>query len=163
MFTGQMFKILLILNLFVGQLFTPLPPPEIWAEPVPFFMENQLGNYAVPLSERGPGHRGIDFFAGEQEIRLPVTGEVVFHNEVVNRNLLTIKSAGRLISLEPVCSDLAEGDRVARNQIIASYCPGGDDYLEHCKGCVHLSVRTNRGYLNPLLFFGKLLPSVIVD
>jgi len=42
-------------------------------------------------------------------------------------------------------------------------CEGEAGYKEHCEGCMHLSIRVQRGYLNPLLFFGHLVPSKIVS
>jgi len=42
-------------------------------------------------------------------------------------------------------------------------CEGEAGDKEHCEGCMHLSVRVQRGYLNPLLFFGQLMPSKIVS
>jgi len=48
-----MFKFALAIKVIFGLFNFALPAPEIWAEPVPYFMDKQMGNYVAPLSERG--------------------------------------------------------------------------------------------------------------
>jgi len=92
-----------------------------------------------------------------------VLGTVTFHGLVNNRMVLTIRNTGgRQVSFEPICSELEVGGRVARGQLIGSFCAGEVDYEPHCESCVHFSVRTARGYLNPLLFYRLLRPSVLL-
>ena len=143
-------------------LSSTLPVPEIWAEPVPYFLDKRANNYVVPLSERGPGHRGIDIVASSEKISSPVNGTVVFNDSVAQRRVLSLSYGPYRISLEPLCSELEIGTRVSAGEAIGHYCHGEDGYEEHCEKCVHLSVRTSRGYLNPLLFYGQLNPSRIV-
>ena len=48
-----MFKFALAIKVIFGLFNFALPAPEFWAEPVPYFMDKQMGNYVAPLSERG--------------------------------------------------------------------------------------------------------------
>ena len=158
-----MFKFALAIKVIFG-LFNFAPPaPEIWAEPVPYFLDKQMGNYVAPLSERGPGHRGLDVLVGNEGIRASRDGFVAFNDLVVDRRVVTIRSGDYRISFEPVCSDLAVGQAIDEGELVGYLCAGEAGYKEHCDGCVHLSVRVDRGYLNPMLFYGSLMPSKIVS
>ena len=157
-----MFKFLLAIKVIFGLLGSSLPAPEIWAEPIPYFLDKQMGNFVAPQSERGPGHRGLDVRVGNESIRAPRGGLVHFNGLVVDRRVVTLSSGNYRISFEPVCSDLVVGDEIDQGELLGHLCEGEAGYKAHCEGCVHISVRTNRGYLNPLLFFGRLGPSTIV-
>jgi len=158
-----MFKFVLAIKVIVGLFNFSLPAPEIWAEPVPNFLDKQLGKYVTPKSERGPGHRGLDVLVGHEGIRAPRVGFVAFNDLVVDRRVVTIRSDDYRISFEPVCSHLAVGQAIDEGELVGYLCAGEAGYQEHCEGCVHLSVRVDRGYLNPLLFYGRLRPSKIVS
>ena len=158
-----MFKFALAIKVIFGLFNFALPAPEIWAEPVPYFMDKQMGNYVAPLSERGAGHRGLDVLVGNEGIRAPMDGFVAFNDLVVDRRVLTIRSGDYRISFEPVCSDLAVGKAIDKGELVGYLCEGEAGSQKHCDGCVHLSVRVNRGYLNQMLFYGSLMPSRIVS
>ena len=158
-----MFKFALAIKVIFGLFSSSLPAPEIWAEPIPYFLDKQMGNYVAPLSDRGPGHRGLDVLVGNGTTRAPRAGFIAFNGLVVDRRVVTIRSGDYRISFEPVCSDLATGQVVEQGELLGNLCNGQDGYQEHCEGCVHLSVRVVRGYLNPLLFYGQLMPSTIVS
>lgn len=157
-----MFKFLLAVKALYAIFTAPLEPPQIWAEPIPYFLENQMGNYVVPHTERGPGHRGMDFVIVNQQILAPTNGIVSFNDKVVDRNVVTVTSRRYKISFEPACGELKAGTEVLAGEVLGGYCPAESGYEEHCEKCVHMSVRSARGYLNPLLFFGQLTPSKIV-
>ena len=157
-----MFKLLITVNALLAMLTSPVSPPEIWAEPVPYFLENQMGNYVVPHSERGPGHRGVDFASENQPILSPTSAVISFNAKVANRNVVTLATGRYKISFEPVCGQLDVGSGIQKGEVLGNYCLPDSDYLEHCESCAHMSVRSARGYLNPLLFYGKLAPSKIV-
>jgi hypothetical protein len=161
-FIGIMIKLFFTVKALLGLLLSPIPAPEIWAEPVPYFFDKQLGNFVAPLSERGAGHRGIDVVVDDEPLHSPVSGVVTFNGLVVNRQVLTIRNGGRQISFEPICSELEVGEVIASGELLGKACAGQGDYTQHCGGCIHFSVRTSRGYLNPLLFFGKLRPSEVI-
>ena len=158
-----MFKFALVIKVIFGLFTTSLPAPEIWAEPIPYFLDKQMGNYLAPHSERGPGHRGLDVLVGDEGIRAPQAGFVSFNDLVVDRRVVTIRSGDYRISFEPLCSDLVTGQPIEQGELVGYLCEGEAGYKEHCDRCMHLSVRVQRGYLNPLLFFGQLMPSKIVS
>jgi hypothetical protein len=157
-----MFKLLLALKAFLVMFTNSLTPPEIWAEPIPYFLENQMRTFVVPHSERGPGHRGVDFASTNQQILAPSDGVISFNARVADRNVVTLTADGYKVSFEPVCSALDVGAFVRPGEVLGHFCEAENDYLRHCDNCVHMSVRSERGYLNPLLFFGQLPPSKIV-
>ena len=158
-----MFKFALAIKVIFGLFNFALPAPEIWAEPVPYFLDKQMGNHVAPLSEREAGHRGLDVLVGNEGIRAPRDGFVAFNDLVVDRRVVTIRSGDYRISFEPACSDLAVGQAIDKGELVGYLCEGEAGYKEHCDGCVHLSVRVDRGYLNPMLFYGSLMPSKIVS
>jgi len=156
-----MFRLFAILSTLVGLVSNELRPPEIWAKPIPFFQVEY--QFSAPVSLYGPGHRGLDFvLEAEQSVSAPTSGLVTFSGPVVDRNIVTITtSSGYLISFEQICSSLLPGDSVRRGQELGKFCSINEDYESHCESCVHFSVRGNSGYLNPELFLGSLLPSVL--
>ncbi|MBO9577808.1 MAG: M23 family metallopeptidase [Microbacteriaceae bacterium] len=98
-----------------------------------------------------PGHRGIDVAAVEEGVVLaPADGVVRFAGTVVDRGVLSIDHGGGVLSsYEPVVPLVATGDPVVAGQIVASIAPG------HCApGCLHVGVRHDGAYRNPLLWFG---------
>ncbi|MFQ3314069.1 MAG: hypothetical protein ACI9SV_000170 [Aquiluna sp.] len=156
-----MFRLFAILSALVGLVSYEFRPPEIWAKPIPFFqVEHQ---FLAPVSLYGPGHRGLDFvLEAEQRVLAPTSGLVTFSGPVVDRNIITIiSSGGYLLSFEQICSSLRPGDFVERGLTLGKFCSINKAFESHCESCIHFSVRGNRGYLNPELFLGSLLPSVL--
>ncbi|CAB4569782.1 unannotated protein [freshwater metagenome] len=160
-----MLKLLTTFLLLIQAMTEPLKPPEIWATPIPDFDSQHSWDYYLPATEYGAGHRGIDLFVSPgQELRAPFDAVVSFSGKVVDRNLITLRSlTGYKASFEVVCTDLTEGDWVSEGQVFGQACKGDTGYHEHCQNCVHFSVRSPYGYLNPLLFVGKLKPSQLVS
>jgi hypothetical protein len=150
-----MIKLISLLTLVIAALTQPVKSPEIWATPIPDFENRHFPNYVLPASKWGAGHRGIDLLVNDQEqIKSPFSGTVHFQGKVVDRNVLTLKS---------ICSNLSAGDEVTKGDQIGHYCAGAENYEEHCEMCIHFSVRSEHGYLNPLLFVSTIKPSVIVS
>jgi len=119
-----------------------------------------LRNFVPPITQYGPGHRGVDLAAFPDDVvTSPVNGQVHFVGYVVNRAVITIATATALISFEPVESFLLSGDQVSRGQIIGWVSYGG-----HCdQHCIHVGVRNRetRIYLDPipyLLQLPRLIP-----
>ncbi len=82
----------------------------------------------------------------------------------MDRNLITLQSlTGYRASFEVVCTHLSVGEFVLEGEVIGKACDGDLNYQIHCENCVHFSVRTEHGYLNPLLFFGSMRPSHLVS
>ena len=156
-----MFKLFAIITLVLSAL-QPPKTPEVFATVVPNFAESIERDFVAQDSPYSRGHRGIDLLV-DSHIQSPVAGVVHFTGDVINRSVITIRSPkGLLLSFEPVCSELQKGEKVSIGQIIGSYCQGDEGYRAHCESCIHFSVRSQRGYLNPLLFYGLIRPSVLL-
>ncbi len=87
----------------------------------------------------------------------PADGIVHFAGFVVDRPVLSLEHVdGVLSGYEPVQTSLVAGDRVSRGQVIGTLLPG------HCaSACLHLGVRVDGEYVNPLLFLGGVGWSVL--
>lgn len=153
---------LLLTLISLGQ--QPVPAPEIIATPIPYFSDRASKDFQNPVELRSRGHRGIDLSdMRESPVLAPFGGEVSFVGKVFHRSTITIRSnTGLLASFEPICSALTVGDRVSAGAEIGSWCEADAEYREHCEDCVHFSIRSARGYLNPLLFLGAVRPSTLI-
>ncbi|MDU0346165.1 M23 family metallopeptidase [Microbacterium sp. KSW2-29] len=113
--------------------------------------------WEAPARPYGPGHRGIDLAGAE--VRSPADGTVAFVGPVAGRGVLTVDFGGGLVgSVEPVSSDLKVGDRVTRGQRIATVTEGGHTP----SGAVHLGVRLDGEYVNPLRLLGGVPRAVLL-
>lgn len=109
------------------------------------------GPYRAPPHRYGSGHRGIDLVARPGDaVIAPEAGSVTFVGTVVDRGVVSIRVDEHTVySLEPVSSTLAVGDAVASGGVIGEVAGGG-----HCLAeCVHLGVRVDDEYVNPLRYF----------
>lgn len=160
-----MFRFIAFLSVIISTLSQPVRSPEIWATPIPDFVDRHYSNFYLPAESWGKGHRGIDMKVETNEtLYAPFAGEIHFVGKVVDRQVVTLKSAsGLLASFEPVCSELSNSEEIEKGQAFGFACQADDEYKSHCDGCVHFSVRSEFGYLNPLLFVSKIKPSVIVS
>ncbi|MGN7967965.1 murein hydrolase activator EnvC family protein [Microbacterium sp. 22296] len=114
--------------------------------------------YEAPAHEYGPGHRGIDLASGEV-VRSPTDGYVAFAGEVAGRPVLTIDHGGGLVTtLEPVASDLAVGDVVARAAPVGRLAVGGHT----APGTLHFGVRRDGEYINPMRLLGGVPRAVLL-
>jgi len=118
--------------------------------------------YVAPAGPYGAGHRGIDIRAplgaeADAQVLAPADGVVHFAGFVVDRPVLSIEHAGGVLSsFEPVQTSLVAGERVTRGEVIGTLLPG------HCVSpCLHLGVRVDGEYVNPLLFLGGVGWSVL--
>jgi len=162
---------MLALALLVGAALGASPAPAAGSPPVarlgawswPVSGAHALARpYVAPAGPYGAGHRGIDIRAPlgadvGAPVLAPADGVVHFAGFVVNRPVLSIQHAdGVLSSYEPVETTLVVGDRVTRGQVIGTLLPG------HCTApCLHLGVRVDGEYVNPLLFLGGVGWSVL--
>ena len=124
-----------------------------------------INDYEAPLTEYGAGHRGIDIAAPLGiEVIAPVSGEISFAGQVGYRESITIRfGASFSASLEPVCSELAEGSLVLAGEVIGTVCEPDVSYQWHCEfTCLHFGTRTEFGYFSPLALLGVLSPSRLV-
>jgi hypothetical protein len=124
-----------------------------------------INQYESPLTEYGAGHRGIDLPAAVGNVvTSPVSGEVSFSGQVGYRDSISIKFAGTMrASMEPVCSDMAEGTFVNTGDPIGTVCQTNPNYRWHCEiTCIHFGTGTEDGYFSPLALIGGLPVSRLV-
>lgn len=116
--------------------------------------------YRAPAHEYGAGHRGVDLGTSiGTRVIAPADGVVAFRGTVVDRPLLTIEHAGGLVTtFEPVRSALVAGDVVASGQEIGLVEVGGHTPA----GALHVGVRLDGEYINPLLLFGDVPRAVLL-
>lgn len=116
--------------------------------------------FRAPAHDYGPGHRGVDIAAPAGSlVRAPADGVVAFCGTVVDRPLLTIEHAAGLVStFEPLDSTLSPGDVVAAGDLIGTVATGG-----HApSGLLHVGVRWDGRYINPLPLFGEVPRAVLL-
>jgi hypothetical protein len=84
---------------------------------------------------------------------------VAFRGTVVDRPLLTIEHPGGFVStFEPLLSALSPGDPVSAGDPVGIVDHGGHAAV----GTVHVGVRLDGAYLNPLLLFGPVPRAVLL-
>ncbi|MFD6699001.1 MULTISPECIES: murein hydrolase activator EnvC family protein [unclassified Microbacterium] len=114
--------------------------------------------FRAPAHDYGPGHRGMDI-AAIDDVRAPADGVVAYLGTVVDRPLLTIDHGNGLVTtLEPAQSALAPGATVHRGDVIATVSTGGHTPA----GALHIGVRWNGVYVNPMLLFGDVPRAVLL-
>lgn len=112
-----------------------------------------------PPTKYAAGHRGIDVLQSDcVEVLAPADGTVSFAGVVAGKPVISIAVDERtVVSYEPVNTSLSKGDVVLRGEPIGTPGTGG-----HCGSeCVHMGVRVDGEYVNPVRFFGQkpaLLP-----
>jgi murein DD-endopeptidase MepM/ murein hydrolase activator NlpD len=117
-----------------------------------------LRPYEAPAHVYGPGHRGVDLAAGEV-VRSPADGTIAFAGAVAGRPVVTIDHGGGLVTtLEPVVTQLAVGDVVARAAPVGLLGEGGHT----APGVVHFGVRLDGEYINPLRLLGGVPRAVLL-
>ncbi|WP_223625066.1 murein hydrolase activator EnvC [Microbacterium sp. EST19A] len=119
-----------------------------------------LEPFRAPAHAFGAGHRGIDLAAPpDGVVRAPADGIVAFRGVVVDRPLLTIEHAGGLVTtFEPLESTLQPGDAVAAGDEVGVVATGGHATV----GALHLGVRLDGEYINPMLLFGGVPRAVLL-
>lgn len=92
-------------------------------------------------------------------MRAPADGVIAFRGTVVDRSLLTIEHPGGYVStFEPLRSDLSAGDLVSAGDQIGTVDLGG----HAAAGTLHVGVRLDGLYLNPMLLFGQVPRAVLL-
>ena len=116
--------------------------------------------YRAPAHAYGAGHRGIDLEASVGVVvTSPADGVVAFRGTVVDRPLLTIAHADGLVStFEPLQSELLAGEAVRAGQAIGLVAVGGHT----APGALHVGVRRDGDYINPMLLFGDVARAVLL-
>jgi murein DD-endopeptidase MepM/ murein hydrolase activator NlpD len=116
--------------------------------------------FRAPAHEYGAGHRGVDLASSiDALVTAPADGTVTFRGTVVDRALLTIEHADGLVStFEPLRTTLDPGDIVSVGQEIGFVDVGGHTPA----GALHLGVRREGTYINPMLLFGELPRAILL-
>ena len=129
----------------------------VWAWPVDG-ARIVLRPFVAPATPYGPGHRGVDLAADAAEVLAPAAGSIRFAGTVAGRPVLTIDHGGGVVSSwEPVDSPLTAGEPVAVGQPVGVIRDG------HCvRRCVHLGVRLDGAYANPLRWLGGAVWPVLL-
>lgn len=129
----------------------PPAPGLPWRWPVPDERE-VVAEFRAPAHEYGAGHRGMDIAASPAAVVLsPAPGVVAFRGTVVDRPLITIDhGSGFVTTLEPVQSTLSPGTVLAAGAPVGVIGSGG----HAAAGSLHVGVRRDGRYVNPLSLFG---------
>jgi murein DD-endopeptidase MepM/ murein hydrolase activator NlpD len=119
-----------------------------------------IREFQRPPSEYSEGHRGIDIGALKgREVRSPVDGTVWFSGVVAGRPVVSIDTAsGIIVSMEPVEAGVVEGDVVASGEPIGVVSGTHDG-----RNAVHVGVRVNGVYEDPLDYLGNPIDIVVYD
>ncbi|UXW87425.1 M23 family metallopeptidase [Microbacterium azadirachtae] len=141
----------------VGSSTRPPLPDGDWLWPVEG-SRSVVEPFRAPAHAYGAGHRGVDI-AAAGDLRAPADGVVAFAGTVVDRPLLTIDHGNGLVTtFEPATSTLTPGSPVHRGDVVAHLAAGG-----HAPpGSLHLGVRWNGVYVNPMLLFGDVPRAVLL-
>jgi hypothetical protein len=138
-------------------LVSQLSPLEGSPFTLPLAYAEIVSQYVSPSSPYTSGHRGIDIAGNLAEIVFaPNDGTILFNGQVGFRNVLTLSFGENKVTMEPVCSNLAVGEKVTQGSEIGSICQIDQNYKWHCPNCLHLGLITPSGYLSPEYFLGTL-------
>lgn len=154
---GSAGRLLLLCCLVLAPPRTQVPPPWTWPLAPPHPVQ---APFLAPATPYAAGHRGVDITAATG---LPVvaaaSGVVTFSGVVVDRPLVVIRHDDGLVSsIEPVVASVTVGSPVPQGSTIGTVGTGG-----HCDGsCVHLGVRRDGAYINPLLLLGEVPAAVLL-
>ncbi|MFP1602109.1 murein hydrolase activator EnvC family protein [Microbacterium sp. 2216-1] len=135
------------------------PPGFPWRWPVGG-ARRVVEPFRAPAHDYGPGHRGMDIaVVSGADVHAPAGGVVAFRGTVVDRPLVTIDhGAGFVSTWEPVSSSLAPGDVVTVGAVIGAVAEGGHTV----RGAMHIGVRVDGEYVNPLPLFGQVPRAVLL-
>ncbi len=126
-----------------------------WAAPVrPVVL---LSRFDPPPQPWLRGHRGIDLrVAPGDPVHAARAGRVTFAAVVAGRGVVVVDHGDLRTTYEPVEATVAVGDRVRSRQVIGTVGTG----TGHCGHglCLHLGLRRDREYLDPLLLLGPGTP-----
>ncbi|HWK78691.1 M23 family metallopeptidase [Microbacterium sp.] len=137
----------------------PPSPDPAWQWPVAGARE-VMEPFRAPEHEYGAGHRGVDIAADPgAAVIAPADGVVAFRGVVVDRPLLTIDHGGGYVTtFEPLESDLSPGAPVHAGDEIGTVAAGG----HAAAGTLHVGLRLNGIYINPMLMFGGIPRAVLL-
>jgi len=110
-------------------------------------------SFAPPKSRWGVGHRGVDLSASVgQEVKAIADGVVIYAADLAGRPVISIKHGFVRSTYEPAIASVRVGQLVASGQTIGYLAAGHPSCL---KSCLHFGVKTDSGYLHPLMVLGE--------
>ncbi|MFI8105054.1 murein hydrolase activator EnvC family protein [Streptomyces sp. NPDC086023] len=119
-----------------------------------------LRGWLPPPTPYAAGHRGVDLAAAPgTEVRAVAAGRVHHAGPVAGRGVLSLTVAGTPLrtTYEPVRPLVAEGEAVARGQVVAVTTAGG-----HCgEPCLHWGLLSGEAYLDPLSLLPRAAPRLL--
>ncbi|MFJ6936399.1 M23 family metallopeptidase [Streptomyces sp. NPDC101132] len=119
-----------------------------------------LRGWLPPPTPYAAGHRGVDLAAAPgTEVRAVAAGRVHHAGPVAGRGVLSLTVAGTPLrtTYEPVRPLVAEGEAVARGQVVAVTTAGG-----HCTApCLHWGLLAGEVYLDPLSLLPRTAPRLL--
>jgi murein DD-endopeptidase MepM/ murein hydrolase activator NlpD len=126
-----------------------------WAAPVrPVVL---LARFDPPPQPWLRGHRGVDLrVAPGDPVRAARAGRVTFAADLAGRGVVVVDHGDLRTTYEPVEATVAVGDHVGTREVIGTVATG----TGHCGDglCLHLGLRRDRDYLDPLLLLGPGTP-----
>lgn len=120
-----------------------------------------LRPFQPPSTPYGPGHRGVDLGAADDEpVLAAADGVVSFAGWVATRGVVAVSHAGGLrTTYEPVRPEVTSGQRVRRGEEVGRLMPGHQGCAAQC---LHWGARRGDEYLDPLRLLStqrvRLLP-----
>lgn len=141
---------------------TPRTPEEFdrdWAWPL-LGARVVVEPFLAPAHAYGPGHRGIDIAPStDASVYAPADGVVAFRGVVVDRAVLTIDHGDGLVSsFEPILSAASAGTVVGKGELLGTIDVGG----HAAAGTLHVGVRSDGVYVNPMLLFGGVPRAILL-
>lgn len=148
---------LVILAAAAGQAAAPAAgrAAGVWAAPVrPVVL---LSRFDPPPQPWLRGHRGIDLrVAPGDPVHAARAGRVTFAADLAGRGVVVVDHGELRTTYEPVAATVVVGDRVRTRELIGTVATG----TGHCGDgqCLHLGLRRDQDYLDPLLLLGPATP-----
>jgi murein DD-endopeptidase MepM/ murein hydrolase activator NlpD len=134
---------------------TAAPSDWVW----PLVADRHIArDFLAPATEYAAGHRGIDLPAVVgQPLVAPTDVRVEFAGRVVDRDVVTLDAGdGWLVTFDGATSTREVGSVAAAGTPVALVSP-----TPHCS-CVHVGLRFNGDYVNPLLAWGEVPRAVLL-
>ncbi len=140
---------LLAAGLCVLATASPTPGAGTWPVDAP----RVVARFDAPEPDWLAGHRGIDLATSPgQQVRAMAAGVVAFAGRVGGRGVVVVELPdGRRTTYEPVRAGVRVGQSVSTDQPIGTTADGG-----HCGSrCLHVGLRVDGGYRDPLTLIGR--------
>lgn len=122
-----------------------------------------VARFDPPVAAWSSGHRGVDLAARTGDVvRSMAAGTVLFAGTIAGKPVVSVGYPGPdrpRSTYEPVIPSVAVGQQVAEGAVLGTVAVIGG----HCggtRGCLHVGLRTDTRYLDPLTLVGRA-PAVL--